>query len=122
MDLHTLEENLGKLLCSENGCPYTDLTDSPSERPVKVKQGLINILHVNIRSFNKNVDNLTYLLSELEEQGIVVHVIGICEMFLSDKTKDLIQVENYQLVHKCRKDKLGGGVSLLVHDKILIER
>ena len=120
MDLQNLANDLSEMLQSENGCPYTDLTDGDFADEVKKKDGQLNILHINIHSFNKNIDNLTYLLSELYDHGIIIHVIGICETSLSDESKQLAQVENYQVVHRCRVRKSGGGVSLLVHDKVKI--
>ena len=78
----------------------------------------INILHLNIRSLHKNLDNLTFMLAELRECGLVIHVIGLCETFLTADSASLGAIENYQMVHRYRNNKLGGGTSLLIHDML----
>ena len=75
-------------------------------------------MHLNIRSLPKNIDNLTLLLSELEVKGVVVHVIAVCETFVTKLNFSLMDLENYRSIHKCRSDKMGGGVSLFLHDRI----
>ena len=82
MDHNLVNNNLRELLLSENGCQYTDLTDDVIDVKYICDNISINVLHLNIRSFNKNVDNLILLLNDLQEKGIVIHVIGICESFL----------------------------------------
>ena len=51
-----------------------------------------------------------------------MHAIGLCETFLSNNSKDLFTLENYQSVHQCRSNKSGGGVSLLIHNSIRITK
>ena len=85
MDWESLNDNLNKLLLAENGCEYTDLSDNIVNFKELGKDVKLNVLHLNIRSFLKNVDSLMLLLQELQEAGVVVHVIGICETFLTKK-------------------------------------
>ena len=75
-ELHS--ENLSKLLLLSNGCQYTDLNDGIVDYPLLSKNRKLNILQSNIRSFLKNVDNLLLLLHELQEKGVIVHMIGVC--------------------------------------------
>ena len=79
---------------------------------------MINVLHLNIRSFVKNVDNLLMLLDDLRSKGIIIHVIGLCETHLNLNNKDFAQLENYHPVHRCRTDCTGGGVTIFVHETV----
>ena len=120
MDHDSIAQDLSNLLQSENGCEYTDLEDgvlSSYGCP-----GVLNVLHINIRSFQRNKDSLILLLNDLKCKGIIVHVIGLCETFLSPKSTSFSNLENYQVIHKRRNDRVGGGVSLLVHDSVCIKK
>ena len=77
---------------------------------------------MNIRSFNRNKDNLLHLLADLEENGVIIHVIGLCETFLTPTSQDLADIENYSAIHKTRDGKLGGGTTLLIHDSVKLVR
>ena len=79
-----------------------------------------NCLHVNNRSLIANLDPLTFLLNDLRERGIVIHTFAICETYLNDQNVQLAKLENYVPIHVCRKKRLGGGVSLFVHDSLKI--
>ena len=110
------EKDLSTLLQSDNGCQYTDLSDVDSA--VMSSRNNVNFLHINIRSFQKNCDNLTMLLTDLQEKGIIIHLIGICETFLSIGSASLANIENYHSVHRYQKDKVGGGTTVLLHDSV----
>ena len=114
----TINEDLSKLLLSENGCKYSDLSDNVINFNVMGSNKMINVLHLNIRSYMKNSDNLLLLLNEFQEQGVVIHIIGICETFLTEKSSLVANMANYQCIHKCQKDKIGGGVSILIHNSV----
>ena len=70
MDLTTINTDLSSLTNSKNGCEYTDLNDGVINKITLGNEVLINVLHLNIRSFNKNNDNLFMLLNELREKGL----------------------------------------------------
>ena len=89
------DDDLSDLIKSDNGCLYTDLLDNVIDTVSVWDNSKINILHLNIRSLIKNIDNLLLLLNDLQECGIVIHVIGICESFLSHASESLAQLENY---------------------------
>ena len=118
MDCRSVEHDLSNLLHSKNSCQYSDITDGVLEKMSFDASTIINILHINIHSFHKNSDSLILLLKDLLDRGIVVHVIGICESFLTEQSKCLANLENYQGYHKCRNMRLGGGVSLYLHDSV----
>ena len=120
MDIITTDSDLSDLLQSEYGCEYTDIEDGVINCIGNSKGVNLNILHLNIRSFNKNNDSLTLLLNDLQDRGIIVHLIGMCESFLTDTMKAMANLENYTAFHKCRVNKSGGGVSLFVHDSVTL--
>ena len=107
MDLASLNANLGNLLQSINGCPYSDLSEGTLECKALAGRCVLNVLHLNVRSLHKNAVNLTFLLSELKDQGITIHVIGLCETYLSDTSSATLGIENYQVVHQCRNNTAG---------------
>ena len=118
MDFNNVNCDLSSLLQSDNGCPYSSINDDIIDSVFLTKKNVLNVLHVNIRSYHKNIDYLLLLLKELQEKGIVMHVIGLCETFLNDVNSTMVVIENYQCIHKFRKNKLGGVVSLFVHDNV----
>ena len=119
MDLDAIDKCLSDLLCSENGCEYTDLNDGIFNVSFVKHHGNINIdlLHLNIRSFHKNCDNLVLLLKDLQEIGVVVHIIALCETYLNPDNNSTAQLENYRSFHSFHQDRLGGGVTLFLHDR-----
>ena len=56
------------------------------------------------------------LLSDLRDIGIIIHVIGVCETFLTDSSSVLIYIENYTGLHKIRSSRSGGGTSIYYHN------
>ena len=98
MNLDDLNCDFSDILLSENGCQYTDIDDGIINAPSR-KTNSLNMLHLNIRSFQRNKDALTMLLADLQEKGIVVHVIGLCKTFLTDHTSSNAELENYRSLH-----------------------
>ena len=119
-ELRAAVDKLSEILNSENGCEYTDLSNEVclGSLPCTEGQSRINILHLNIRSLHKNIDQLTLMLSALHDMGLIVHVIGICETFLTHESIVLIDLENYSGIHWTRDNRHGGGVSLYIHDSV----
>ena len=68
----------------------------------------LSVLHLNIRSINKNFSELTDLLQTVDYQ---FHVIGLSETWLNDYSHS-VSVEGYDFVHSHRKNRRGGGVGL----------
>ena len=122
MDFNRVNEDLSELLKSANGCEYTDSTDGMLDRISASAFENFNVLHLNIRSFHKNSDNLLVLLKDLRDKGIVIHVIGLCETFLSDVSTSTAVLENYYPFHRCRPNRTGGGVLLFLHGSVMLVR
>jgi hypothetical protein len=72
----------------------------------------VSLIHLNVRSLPKNMDQLTVYLRSL---GHSFTVIGLSETWLTDNNKDLYHMPGYNSLHECRQNKRGGGVSLFIH-------
>lgn len=71
------------------------------------------VLHMNIRSFNCNIDEFTLYLRGLE---LHVDVLILTETWFSvDNCHDILGYKSY---HSYRKNKRGGGVSIYVNEKL----
>ena len=81
-------------------------------------QHSLSILHLNIRSLQKNYDNLTSFLGCLKIQP---HIVALSETWLKDTNQHLYQLNGYSTYHSCRLNKEHGGVSLLISTDILSE-
>ena len=121
MDHRSDNKDLSELLCSGNGCCYTDIEDGATLEIKNLPGIKFNVLHLNIRSFHRNKDALISLLADVQERDVVVHVIGLCETFLNAQTHDLAEIDNYRSIHKFRTDRMGGGTSLLVHNSVRVD-
>ena len=85
---------------------------TPEDIPLKFnintanRNNLISVLHVNIRSLTKNVDQLHQLICSLTVQP---EVIAITETKLNSRSNvDLIQLENYNFTYKNSLSNAGG--------------
>ena len=77
---------------------------------------MFSIFHLNIRSVNKNFENLKNLLQEIKHD---FKVIILSESWLKDENANqnsLYQIANYIPIHQIRKgSSKGGGVSIYIH-------
>ena len=82
----------------------------------KFKDNLaINVMHVNARSLKKNLCNLESLLNNIPGP---VSAIAVTETWLTEHTKDVIFIPNYNFFSNCRSNKNGGGVGIFVHSSL----
>ena len=98
-----------------NTCKYA--IDVQDYQTIHSKGLKLNVLHLNIRSFVKNRDNLLMLLEDLTQNNINIDVILLCETYLTEINHDLIELPHYKSSHRYRKHKQGGGVSIFVKDQ-----
>ena len=85
----------------------------------KLLENLFSVYHINIRSLNKNFDELLKFLSIMKNE---FDIIAISEMWCSDNNIDinlLYQIPNYTPIHQIRKtSSKGGGLVLYIHKTI----
>ena len=93
-------------LSLDNKDLYHTLESLNSMSALKVPQNSLVIIHINIRSLTKNIDQLHNLLSELDQQP---DCIAISETKLNlNSNLDLINLENYNFIHKNSLSCAGG--------------
>ena len=71
------------------------------------------IVHHNVRSFNRNFDNLALFLSNIKHS---IDIIVLSETWFVEEM--CVNVEGYVGHHVCRADKIGGGVSIYVRESL----
>ena len=78
-----------------------------------------SLLHVNIRSINKDFEKLKLMLSEV---NFNFKIIVLTETWNKDQNimnNSLFRLQNYKIVHQDRKGKKqGGGVCIFVHNSL----
>ena len=74
-------------------------------------------IHINIRSLPGKLDQLQTMISELNDIGIDIDFIMICETFLNDANKNTVPIAGYQFVCNNRIRGRGGGVAMYIADK-----
>ena len=79
-----------------------------------LNNNMLNIFHVNIRSCHKNLDGLILLLGNLR---VYFSVLILSETRL-DSEDDFHEVPGYKSFHCVRRDRRGGGVSILVRSNL----
>jgi hypothetical protein len=72
------------------------------------------LLHINARSLNKNLSNLTTELNLLINKP---SIIAVTETWAATDNDNLV-IPGYSAIHKARKTKPGGGVALYLQDQI----
>ena len=72
-------------------------------------------MNVNIRSFNKNIDNL---LNDLNALSRCPDAIILTETWLNDDNKELANIPGYIVFHTIRLNRCSGGVSVFVRDDL----
>lgn len=77
------------------------------------KSEIFSTFHLNIRSLPKNNDQLIHFLSVLNH---TFSVIALSETWVKDDIIDFYNMSQYNSVHSCRKEKVGGGVVIFVHN------
>lgn len=76
-----------------------------------------SILHLNIRSLSKNIENFGNLLSQFERK---FKVIVITESWCDETANgnSLLQLPEYNVLHKTRNGCKGGGISFFIHKSL----
>ena len=95
-----------------DNCDYLDVSDVNSLR--HTDKDLL-ILQLNIRGLLSKQDLLKQLLTEFK---VLPDIVLLCETWLKKDTAGKLDMPNYKCYHKHRIDRLGGGVSVLVKQKL----
>ena len=76
----------------------------------------LNVVHLNIRGINLKVTDLKYLI-EHSPYDSPPDIIALCETWLT-KNSPIPNIPGYEFIHQCRENKRGGGVALLISNRI----
>ena len=82
----------------------------------------LRVMHLNIRSLVGKLDELKLLLEKLKNQEILIDVILVCETFLTDTNKNLVDIASYTLEESHRKNRSGGGVAIYLSKTLKYKR
>ena len=77
----------------------------------------LSMLHLNIRSLQKNFDSLFNLLMTLKFE---FKVICITETWCSDNSMNhnLFKIPQYNSIHQVRRTGKGGGIAVFLHESL----
>ena len=75
----------------------------------------LSIITINIRSFRRNCDEFIWFLNNL---NIKFDIIILTETWLYETNTDLCNINGYKSVHSMRQERMGGGVSIFVHESL----
>ena len=73
-----------------------------------------SLFYLNIRSLERNFNNLINLLSLLDINFIL---IGVSETWLNEPSH-LLDIDGYNFIHKHRPNRSGGGVGLYISNNL----
>lgn len=103
------------------------LPDSESHNNVVYKyvedvrrEGEFTVMHLNIHSLHKNLDNLVEMLHELEKKKVIVDILLLCETWLNKDNCMLLNIHGYLFYHKSRQNVIGGGVVIYVREGLAV--
>ena len=74
----------------------------------------LNVIQINCRGIKSKLDDLDELLFQTNEPDIVL----LSETWLKDGEERFIDIKNYKYEGVVRKHKKGGGVGILINNKI----
>ena len=79
-----------------------------------------SLLHLNIRSLNKNFENFKQMLSDLQTQ---LTVICLSETWCQENSaaNSSFQLPGYTVIHQERKHKRGGGLCVFIRNSVSYE-
>ena len=99
---------------SQNHCKYYNITDFNSET-AKLEDNYISILATNLRSSNKNLHQFINYINNLNTNWTF---IKITETWGKPHTITHFNILGYSHVYDIRTDKIGGGCSLYIIEKV----
>ena len=83
-----------------------EINETLSQSNVKTKESNLFMMHINIRSFPKNIDKLTTYIAQL---AVKPDIIAITETKLNDTHFNInLNITGYSFMHKNSLSKEGG--------------
>ena len=107
-------EELDSSLWSDK-CDYMELYCCKDLNPNNYN---LIVMQLNIRSLLSHQLELRQLIYSTENKNSHIDIILLCETFLSKQTLNMVNVSGFTHIGNYRKNKKGGGVSILICDGI----
>ena len=82
----------------------------------KLNTSELSVIQLNVRGLISKQHDLCELINKLKHK---VHVIILCETWLTEANKKLINIPGYKLISKEQTNKKGGGVGFLIDEKLI---
>ena len=115
MEKHNPELNCDVLnnILTETGLTQCDYIDFDSINELKPTKNDLSVMQLNIRGLLNKQDQLNEIINECQADAIL-----LCETWLKKQTECLVKESSYKLYSIVRRDKLGGGVGILIHKNL----
>ena len=110
-DLFHLHNDSGVPACNY----YTENSFNDKYDNMNLQNNSFSIMHLNIRSTQKNYHDLDIYLNALKNQ---FDVIGLSETWLNVNSANTFKPDGFKTENAYRVAKSGGGVSLLINESI----
>ena len=81
------------------------------------KDSDLGLIQINIRGLLNKQTEIKQLLSS-DNVSLPIDVILLCETWLRPSTIELFNLPHYKSFHKVRSNRIGGGTSILVSDRL----
>ena len=98
---------------------YVDIEGTSNLNPYSYN---LAVLQLNIRSILAHQQELKQLLVNLVNHNSRIDVVLLCKTFLLKNTINMINIPGYMHIGNYRKDRKGGGVSILLKNGIPYKR
>ena len=96
---------------------HCDYVESSGIKDIHSSDRDLSVLQLNIRGLLNKQGQIKQFLS-CDNVSLPIDVVLLCETWLKPTTSELFNLPNYKSFHKTRKDRIGGGTSILVHSKL----
>ena len=110
------DDEVSPLLRLNVDCLYYDIDDMV-KLAIPGHKHRYTAIHLNIHSLPSKYDQLRLIIANLEDVGLTIHFLMLCETFLSDINMNMFPIPGYQFVCNNRKRGRGGGVALYIRDE-----
>ena len=100
-------------------CDYVELDKCVNLNPNNYN---LIVMHLNIRSLLAHQQELCQLIRTTEQKNSRIDIILLCETFLSKQTRQMVNIPGFSHVCNYWKNRKGGGVSILLRDRITFKR
>ena len=100
-------------------CDYVELDKCVNLNPNNYN---LIIMQLNIRSLLSHQQDLCQLIRSTERKNSRIDIVLLCKTFLGKNTQQMVKIPGFTHVSNYRKNKKGGGVTILIQEGISYRR